>query len=313
MNVRDLRVLTAHWDPPVCQRIKAVFKRARCERLMLTRTPRDAAARLGEGPYDVFVTALTFPKSKAWSSVHMVRSGRFCHPQLPIVVVIDDQRDLLMLTEAVEYAVTMLSVERLDRVVSAAQTAIDGTEKPNVLVVEDDPYMARFIADSLQDLYRIESAGDGESGLQAWEARRHALVILDITLPRRSGIEVLEAMQAADRDQPVVVLTAYGTVERYNDCVAKGASMFLEKPVGGADLRATCGSVLRQRDYGEVRACLTRTQHRIEEFGNRVTAADRYLSSGRIDKAHTELKGAISAFLNASRVARGPRSSGDKT
>ncbi|MGH8644507.1 MAG: response regulator [Gammaproteobacteria bacterium] len=313
MNVRDLRVLIAYWDPQVCQRIKATFKRARCERLMLARTLRDAAARLSEGPYDVFVTALTFPNSKAWSSVHMVRSGRFCQPQLPIVVVIDEQRDLLVPTEAVENAVTIVSVERLDRIVSAAQTAIDGTEKPNVLVVEDDPHMARFIADTLQDLYRIESAGDGESGLHAWEARRHALVILDIMLPRRSGIEVLETMAAADTDQPVVVLTAYGTAERYNDCVAKGASMFLEKPVAGADLRATCGSVLRQRDYGEVRACLARTQHRIEEFGNRVTAADRYLSSGRTEKAHTELKGAISAFLNASRIVRGPRSSGDET
>ncbi|MGH8628693.1 MAG: response regulator transcription factor, partial [Gammaproteobacteria bacterium] len=200
MNVRDLRVLIAYWDPQVCQRIKATFKRARCERLMLARTLRDAAARLSEGPYDVFVTALTFPNSKAWSSVHMVRSGRFCQPQLPIVVVIDEQRDLLVPTEAVENAVTIVSVERLDRIVSAAQTAIDGTEKPNVLVVEDDPYMARFIADTLQDLYRIESAGDGESGLHAWEARRHALVILDIMLPRRSGIEVLETMAAADTD-----------------------------------------------------------------------------------------------------------------
>jgi hypothetical protein len=94
--------------------------------------------------------------------------------------------------------------------------------------------------------------------------------------------------------------------------VARGATLFLEKPVEGVKLRVACESVLRRRDYEEISAWLARTQSRIEDFGNRVTAADEYLSSGRVQKAHTELKAAISAFLNASRAARGPGSTGEK-
>ncbi len=158
----------------------------------------------------------------------------------------------------------------------------------------------------------MENASDGESGLDLWESKHHALVMLDIMLPRRSGIEVLDRIPAADHDQPVIVLTAYGTAERYNDCVARGATLFLEKPVEGVKLRVTCESVLRRRDYEEISAWLARTQRRIEDFGHRVTAADEYLSSGRVQKAHTELKAAISAFLNALRAARGPGRPGDK-
>lgn len=312
MITSDLRVLVAHWDTSARQRIRNAFRHAGCERVMLARTPREAAGRLAEGPYDVFITALTFPNMKAWSSVHMVRSGRFCHPRLPIAVVIDEHRDVVMPSEAVEHAVTLLSLADVGQTVAAAQAAIDGTEKPSVLVVEDDAYMARYIAESLRDLYRMENASDGESGLDLWESKHHALVMLDIMLPRRSGIEVLDRIHAADRDQPVIVLTAYGTAERYNDCVARGATLFLEKPVEGVKLRVTCESVLRRRDYEEISAWLARTQRRIEDFGHRVTAADEYLSSGRVQKAHTELKAAISAFLNALRAARGPGRPGDK-
>ena len=91
----------------------------------------------------------------------MVRSGRFCHPVLPIAVVIDEHRDVVMPSEAVEHAVTLLSLADVGRTVAAAQAAINGTEKPSVLVVEDDAYMAHYIAESLRDLYRIEDARDG--------------------------------------------------------------------------------------------------------------------------------------------------------
>ena len=78
----------------------------------------------------------------------------------------------------------------------------------NVLVIEDDPGIARVIRLYLeQDGHQVATAGDGVAGLQA--AREHApdLIVLDLMLPRLDGMEICRALRA-ESDVPIIMVTA---------------------------------------------------------------------------------------------------------
>ncbi len=105
-----------------------------------------------------------------------------------------------------------------------------------VLVVEDDLPLARLMEALLQSAgYRVRTAGDGESGLNAVHAEQPALVLLDLTIPKLDGWEVLSRLRAAAGQQtPVVVMTAgYNAQER---ALASGAQGYLGKPFELEDL-----------------------------------------------------------------------------
>jgi DNA-binding NtrC family response regulator len=104
-------------------------------------------------------------------------------------------------------------------------------DKGKILVIDDEAE----IRESLETLlgvegYRVDTAVDGSRGLTALEAKAYDLVLLDLMLPDRSGLEVLEELRKRDSETPVVVLTAYGTVENAVAAIKRGASDFFTKP-----------------------------------------------------------------------------------
>ncbi|MEE2776190.1 MAG: response regulator, partial [Acidobacteriota bacterium] len=85
---------------------------------------------------------------------------------------------------------------------------------PRVLVVEDRESLRRLVSKALEeDGYEVDSAGDGREGIALAESRDYALVLTDLKLPRASGIEVLKGVKQVQPLSPVVVLTAFGSVE----------------------------------------------------------------------------------------------------
>lgn len=79
-----------------------------------------------------------------------------------------------------------------------------------VLVVEDDLPLARLMEALLQSAgYRVRTAGDGESGLDAVHAEQPALVLLDLTIPKLDGWEVLSRLKETDGAPPVVLFTGH--------------------------------------------------------------------------------------------------------
>jgi len=98
-----------------------------------------------------------------------------------------------------------------------------------VLVVEDDPLGREFLSEALRRLGREVHAVDGvAAGIGALRAAPPDLVITDLRLPDGSGLEMLRA--AAPEGTPVVVLTAFGTVETAVAAMREGAEDFLTKP-----------------------------------------------------------------------------------
>jgi DNA-binding NtrC family response regulator len=115
-----------------------------------------------------------------------------------------------------------------------------------ILIIDDEIE----IRESLQTLlelegYEVEAAANGEEGLSKLGERSFDLVLLDLALPGRSGIDLLPEIRALDAQLPVIIITAYGTVEDAVRAMQGGAGNFLQKPWDNekllADVRAAVG------------------------------------------------------------------------
>jgi two-component system alkaline phosphatase synthesis response regulator PhoP len=116
-----------------------------------------------------------------------------------------------------------------------------------VTVVEDDAAIAEGLALNLRLLgYRAEIVGDGETALGRIEEAAPALVLLDITLPKRSGLWVLERLRERQNHVPVVVLSARQDESDKVAALGLGADDYITKPFALAELLARVAAVLRR-------------------------------------------------------------------
>jgi DNA-binding NtrC family response regulator len=110
-------------------------------------------------------------------------------------------------------------------------------EKPSILIVEDEAKMRRLVELELgEEGFLARSAPDAEAGLQLLNKEKFDLVLTDFRLPGMSGLEFLEAAKRVNADLPVVVMTAYGTVESAVEAMKAGAADYVLKPFSLAEL-----------------------------------------------------------------------------
>ena len=125
-----------------------------------------------------------------------------------------------------------------------------------ILIIDDEA----AIRESLQTLlelegYEVETAVDGEDGLARAASRYYDVVLLDLALPDRNGMEILRELLDRDPQMAIIMITAYGTVENAVNATRAGAANFIQKPWDNEKLLA------------DVRACVAR--RRAEEARNR--------------------------------------------
>jgi two-component system response regulator AtoC len=102
---------------------------------------------------------------------------------------------------------------------------------PSVLVIEDKDSMREMLSKSLEaEGYEVETARDGEGGLDKAREKKYDVVLADLKLPKMSGIEVLTSLKDMDQDAAVILMTAYGTIETAVEAMREGAFDFLTKP-----------------------------------------------------------------------------------
>ena len=110
-------------------------------------------------------------------------------------------------------------------------------EKASVLIVEDEPKMRRVLELQLaEEGFRARTAPDAETGLQLLGKESFDVIVTDFKLPGMSGLEFLHAVKRVNADLPVVIMTAYGTVETAVDAMKAGASDYVLKPFSLAEL-----------------------------------------------------------------------------
>src|SRR5258707_14307368 len=109
---------------------------------------------------------------------------------------------------------------------------------PAILIVEDEAKMRRLLELNLgEDGFTTFSAGDAESGLKLLRENSIDLVVTDLKLPGMNGLEFLQAIKHQNAALPVVVMTAFGSVETAVEAMKAGASDYVLKPFSLAEMR----------------------------------------------------------------------------
>jgi len=141
--------------------------------------------------------------------------------------------------------------------------------KESILVVDDEAGVRASLAGILGDEgYAVHAVETGEAALVALAARRFDLVLLDVWLPGRDGLEVLGRIRETDAELPVVVISGHGTIETAVKAVRLGAQDFVEKPLSlEKTLLAVKNALERRRLESEVRALKQRLDERYVMVG----------------------------------------------
>jgi len=116
-----------------------------------------------------------------------------------------------------------------------------------ILVVEDEKKVARFIQQGLEEEhYTVDVAYDGESGALMAETQNYDLMILDVMLPRMSGLDVTRRLRDTRVTTPILMLTAKTATEDKVAGLDSGADDYITKPFAVAELLARVRSLLRR-------------------------------------------------------------------
>jgi two-component system NtrC family response regulator len=121
-------------------------------------------------------------------------------------------------------------------------------KKPYILLIDDDQSLRRVIEYSLvENGFAVRSAASGDEGLALFQKETFDVVITDITMTGMSGMEVLEKVHKADPGLPVIIITAYGTIESAVSAMKQGAFDYITKPFNRDELRITLDRAFKMR------------------------------------------------------------------
>src|SRR5437762_7389590 len=118
---------------------------------------------------------------------------------------------------------------------------------PDILLVEDKDSLRRVMRLTLEHAgYGVTESADARAATQEISRAPHRLVLTDLRMPHGSGLDVLRAARAADPDIPVIVMTAYGSIDEAVQAMKDGAHDFLQKPVDSNHLLLLVERALEQ-------------------------------------------------------------------
>ncbi|MEI8396463.1 MAG: response regulator [Rhodospirillaceae bacterium] len=118
----------------------------------------------------------------------------------------------------------------------------------SVLIIEDDELLAEFVQDMLEDEgFIVHVALDGAAGIDAAVLRRPTVILLDVSMPKLNGFQVLEWLKTDLRTRhiPVIMLTSHSQLREIEGAIAAGAKGYLVKPVSGDALIKRIMTVLK--------------------------------------------------------------------
>ena len=136
------------------------------------------------------------------------------------------------------------------------KTVLESLKSPanreiNLLIVEDEHHLADSVARRMEEEgYSVDVANDGEEGYRLASTKKYHLIVLDLLLPKKDGLQVLREIRRNKVQSMVLILTARSTVEERVDGLRLGADDYLTKPFAFAELLARVESLLRRQGVG---------------------------------------------------------------
>ncbi len=116
-----------------------------------------------------------------------------------------------------------------------------------ILVVDDDADIAMVLSDRLQAMgHEVQTATEGQAALTLLEEDSPALLLLDLEMPKMSGMDVLKRVRKEWPDLPVIIMTAFGTIARAVEAMKEGATDFITKPFDPDHLTLVIGKALER-------------------------------------------------------------------
>lgn len=116
-----------------------------------------------------------------------------------------------------------------------------------ILVIEDDPTVGEFVRRGLEEqLWTVDLVADGIEGETMAASQPYDLIVLDMRLPGKQGIDILRALRSRGFDRPVLVLTAQDAVDAKVETLRAGADDYVTKPFAFEELLARIEALLRR-------------------------------------------------------------------
>ncbi len=116
-----------------------------------------------------------------------------------------------------------------------------------ILVIEDDPTVGAFVKRGLEEQrYRVDLVETGDRGEELARSESYDLIVLDMRLPGRSGMEVIRSLRASGIERPILVLTAQDAIDAKVETLRAGADDYVTKPFALEELLARVEALSRQ-------------------------------------------------------------------
>jgi signal transduction histidine kinase len=163
-----------------------------------------------------------------------------------------------------------------------------GGNRPEVLVVDDEPDMLRFLMSQLEDDYQVREAVDGEQATVMAAQYLPDAIVCDMMLPEKDGLQVCRELRAnhSTRSLPFLMLTARADDETKLAALAAGASDFLPKPFSTAELKLRLKNLVDahrlQKELGRQNRKLESTLEELRDTELQLVQAEKMASLGRL-------------------------------
>ena len=116
-----------------------------------------------------------------------------------------------------------------------------------ILVIEDDPTVGQYVKRGLEEhRWAVDLMADGEEGERRASSEAYDLIVLDMRLPGKSGLDVLQSLRAKGFERPVLVLTAQDAVDAKVTTLRAGADDYVTKPFAFEELLARVEALARR-------------------------------------------------------------------
>ena len=177
--------------------------------------------------------------------------------------------------------------------------------KGRILVIDDEPGIRLGCQRALRsEGYRVDTAADGEEGLQALASSEYDLVLLDMMMPGIGGLEMLERIRELDPNLVCVVITGYATVELAVEAIKRGAYDFIAKPFDSDTLLLTVDQGMERRTLSLQSQRLSQLEAEAEALARekaQLERLDKIKSTFTLTVAH-ELRAPVAAIQSYLRL-----------